>query len=77
MTSTAVWRVGKTSRDSQKRTMELVREVKKARSDVEEAAKVADITSSRLRRMAGDLIRANVRVLEDAVADDPNADRRV
>jgi len=75
MTSQAMWRVGRVTRTQQKRTLELVKEVKKARIEVEEAAKTADITSVRLRRMAGELIKANYQALEDAAVDDKEPHR--
>jgi len=66
VTSTAIWRVGRITSAQRQRTLELVTQVQEARRDVEEAAKVADLQSTRLRNMAGELIRENEEALKDA-----------
>jgi len=67
--TTAIWRVGRVMTAQREKNLSLVREVKQARVEVEEAAKVADLQSTRLKNMAGALIRENEEALKDATGD--------
>lgn len=66
MTATAIWNVGKLQKSQRERTLALVTEVKKVRKEVEDAASEVDINSTRLRNMAGELIRENTEALREA-----------
>lgn len=66
MTSTAIWNVGKVTKSQHERTLALVTEVKKFRQEIEAAAEVVDLQSTRLRNMAGELIRENTEALQEA-----------